>query len=226
MKTLIAIFSAALLMPSTSAQRRPVTGLWDAVVTVNGVDVPFRMEIAGQGAKVAGWFFNGDEKVTSTRGHLEGDRLVLEFDEYATRLAASWKDDRLEGRYERALLPFYPFRAARFSPAPAPAGAVPSIAGLWNVQIKSSKGESAWRLIVRQSGAEVSAAGLRLDGDTGALTGSYRNGVFTLSHFSGARPSLFDLTPQPDGTLLIVQKALAPPQGPNAKPDPTIQTGR
>src|SRR5262249_55919830 len=109
---------------------------------------------------------------------------------------------------------------------------VPSIAGVWNLQIHSTKGESAWRLIVRQSGAEISGAILRIDGDTGALTGSYRNGVFTLSHFSGARPSLFELTPRPDGTLLregrlvVGQRALAPPQGPNAKPDPTIQDGR
>ena len=48
---------------------------------------------------------------------------------------------------------------------------MPPIAGLWNVQVKSSKGELAWQLIVRQAGAEVSAAILRVDGDTGTLTG-------------------------------------------------------
>jgi hypothetical protein len=60
-------------------------------------------------------------------------------------------------------------------------------------------------LIVRQSGAEVSAAILRVDGDTGALTGSFRDGKFVLSHFSGARPSLLELTPAADGTLAVVQ---------------------
>jgi len=71
--------------------------------------------------------------------------------------------------------------------------------------VKSSKGELAWHFIVRQSGAEVSAAILRVDGDTGTLTGSYRDGKFVLSHFSGARPSLVEVTPQPDGTLEVVQ---------------------
>ena len=33
------------------------------------------------------------------------------------------------------------------------------------------------------------AAILRVDGDTGALTGSYKDGKFLLGHFSGARPS-------------------------------------
>src|SRR5947209_19232311 len=111
MKTLIAIFSAALLMPSTSAQRRPVTGLWDATVTVNGVDIPFRMEIAGEGPTLKGSFFNGDEKVTSTRGRLDGEDVKLDFDDYATKLEATLKDDRLEGRYDRGPRGFYPFQA-------------------------------------------------------------------------------------------------------------------
>src|SRR5207245_5872776 len=99
----------------------------------------------------------------------------------------------------------YPFQAKKFAPVPVGDANIPSIDGLWNVQVKSSKGESAWQLIVRQSGAEVSAAILRIDGDTGTLTGSYRNGIFVLSHFSGARPLRLELTPGADGTLTVVQ---------------------
>jgi thiol-disulfide isomerase/thioredoxin len=73
------------------------------------------------------------------------------------------------------------------------------------VQVKSSKGEAAWQLIVRQSAAEVSAAILRVDGDTGTLTGRYADGKFVLSHFSGARPLRVEITPQADGTLAVVQ---------------------
>ena len=47
--------------------------------------------------------------------------------------------------------------------------------------------------MVRQSGAEASAVILRIDGDTGVLTGSYRDGKFVLSHFSGARPLRLEL---------------------------------
>ena len=88
---------------------------------------------------------------------------------------------------------------------------MPAIAGLWNVQVgKSSKGEAAWQLIVRQSGAEVSAVILRIDGDTGTLTGTYRDGKFALSHFSGARPLRLELTPAADGTLAVVQNTDKP----------------
>ena len=44
---------------------------------------------------------------------------------------------------------------------------------------------------------------MRVDGDTGALTGGYKDGKFVLSHFSGGRPALMILTPAADGTLAI-----------------------
>jgi len=57
---------------------------------------------------------------------------------------------------------------------------------------------------VRQSGADISAAILRIDGDTGALTGAYQDGKFVLSHFSGGRPARLEVTPAGDGTLDLV----------------------
>jgi len=206
MKTLIALsFSAALLAPP-SAPQQSVAGLWDAAVTVNGVDIPFRLEIAGEGASLKGSFFNGDEKITSTTGSFDNGTLSLSFDEYGTTLEATMKDGALEGQYARGTRGApYPFRATRFTPAQPTQSNVPSIAGLWNIQTKSSKGENAWHLIVRQSGAEVSAAILRVDGDTGTLTGTYRDGRFVLGHFSGARPLRVELTPGADGTLAVVQ---------------------
>lgn len=51
----------------------------------------------------------------------------------------------------------------------------------------------------------MSAAILRVDGDTGTLTGRYRDGKFMLSHFSGARPLLLEVTPAADGSLQLVQ---------------------
>jgi thiol-disulfide isomerase/thioredoxin len=69
--------------------------------------------------------------------------------------------------------------------------------------VKSAKGESAWRFIVRQSGADISAAILRVDGDTGTLTGRYGGGKFILSHFSGERPYVLETSLEPDGSLAI-----------------------
>ena len=196
----------ALLGPIAPAGAQSVTGLWDAVVTVNNVDVPFRMEFSGNGKALKGSFFNGDERVTSTSGAIDHGAIVLSFDEYETRLEAQLAGGILEGQYLRGTRGApYPFRAKRFTPTNADASNVPGIAGLWNVQVKSAKGESAWQMIVRQSGAEASAAILRVDGDTGTLTGRYADGRFVLSHFSGARPLRLELTPKADGSLAVVQ---------------------
>jgi thiol-disulfide isomerase/thioredoxin len=203
----------ALVVPSRAAAQS-VNGLWDATVLVNNgaLEVPFRFELSGSGANVKGSFFNGDDKTTSTSGTLENGKLVLNFDELGTRLEATLKDGRLEGQYSRGTRGApYPFAAKRFTPVAADEKNVPPIAGLWNVQVgKSSKGEAAWQLIVRQSGAEVSAAILRIDGDTGTLTGKYSGGKFALSHFSGARPLRLELTPGADGTLAVVQNTDKP----------------
>jgi thiol-disulfide isomerase/thioredoxin len=208
LSTLLVVLLALVVFPSR-AGAQSVNGLWDAIVLVNNgaLEIPFRFELSGSGSNVKGSFFNGDDKTTSTSGSLENGTLSLSFDELGTKLDATLKDGRLEGQYSRGTRGApYPFEAKRFMPVPAGETAIPSIAGLWNVQVgKSSKGEAAWQLIVRQSGAEVSAAILRIDGDTGALTGSYRNGKFALSHFSGARPMRLELTPGADGTLAVVQ---------------------
>src|SRR6476620_371059 len=210
-RTMPLLFVAGLLALAALPARveaQSISGLWDASVVVNGgIEIPFRFEIAGSGTAIKGSFFNGDEKVTSTTGSFENGALTLSFDEYGTKVEATLKDGRLEGQYSRGTRGApYPFQAKRFAPAPVGDAPIPAIAGLWNIQVgKSSKGEAAWQLIVRQSGAEASAAILRVDGDTGTLTGTYRDGKFVLSHFSGARPLRLELTPASDGTLSVVQ---------------------
>jgi len=200
---LLLVFGFAAPLPSQTVSR-----LWQGTVDVDGLTIPFRIEISGISSDVKGEFLNGDERVTSTSGHLDGDSLVLNFDEYAETLRATLKNDELKGTIEgkfgpapRSTLPFdaKPFVAEKSTGA----AGVPSIGGLWEIEVKSPKGESAWRFIVKQSGADVSAAILRVDGDTGALTGSYEQGKFVLSHFSGERPYLLDISPRTDGGLDI-----------------------
>ena len=200
-----ALLLAASFTAAPSAQTPSPAGLWDAAVVVGGLEIPFRFEISGTGSAVSGWFFNGDEKVLSTGGSFENGSLTLNFDHYATAVKASLVNGRLLGTYDRAT-GFYPFYAKRFEPSPAFPNEVPQVAGVWQIGgVKSNKGEAAWRLIVRQSGAEVTAAILRVDGDTGALAGTFRDGKFIVSHFSGARPLVLELTPTKDGGLEILR---------------------
>ena len=213
---LVLVVLLALLAAPPRAAAQSLNGLWDAAVVLNNRDgaleIPFRFELSGSGSNVKGSFFNGDDKTTSTSGTFQNGALSLNFDELGTKLDATLKDGQLDGQYSRGTRGApYPFHAKRFKPVQTGETHIPSIAGLWNVQVgKSTKGEAAWQLIVRQSGAEVSAAILRIDGDTGTLTGAFRDGRFSLSHFSGARPLRLELTPGADGTLALVQNTDKP----------------
>ncbi|MEI9938962.1 MAG: TlpA disulfide reductase family protein [Pseudomonadota bacterium] len=185
----------------------PPSGLWDAGVVVNGVLIPFRFELTIAGDGASGGFFNGDDQVRSTAGSYQRGSLALQFAQYGSSLQARWSDGSLTGAYGRASQLAYVFQAKPHSATLAPSGKVPSIAGQWEIAVKSPKGETAWRFFVRQSGAEVTASILRVDGDTGALSGRYQDGKFVLSHFSGARPLLLEITPLADGSLSLVQNA-------------------
>jgi thiol-disulfide isomerase/thioredoxin len=198
---------AAFLALAPVAMAQSLAGRWDATVNVNGLDIPFRFELSGEGANIRGTFFNGDVRFNSTSGHQENGALTLVWDYYASRLEATIKDGALDGKYSqarRAERAEYTFHARRFVAAPADSSA-PKIAGQWIIPTKSPKGESAWHFIVQQKGSEVSAAILRIDGDTGAVTGRYRDGKFVLSHFSGVRPLLLEVSQAADGSLDILQ---------------------
>jgi thiol-disulfide isomerase/thioredoxin len=205
-KLLWALLALVLLSVRTArAEDAPPSGSWDAGVVVNGVLIPFRFELTVVGNDARGAFFNGDERVRSTTGSYRAGSLGLRFAHYASSLQAQWVDGRLTGAYGRSGQPAYAFQARPHAPAPLSNSKVPSIAGQWEIAVKSPKGEAAWRMFVRQSGAEVTASILRVDGDTGALAGSYQDGKFVLSHFSGARPLLLEVTPKVDGSLALVQ---------------------
>lgn len=203
------LLATSLFLSATPALfAQSIAGRWDATVEVNSLQIPFRLDIAGEGAKVTGFFVNGDERDPSTSGHFENASLILRWDDYGGKIEASLRDGQLEGKYERARssgLVSYALHAKRYAARPHSESLAPSIAGIWIIPTNSPKGEGSWRFIVRQKGDEVSAAILRVDGDTGALTGRYQNGKFVLSHFSGARPALLEVTPAADGSLEILQ---------------------
>jgi thiol-disulfide isomerase/thioredoxin len=187
-----------------------IDGRWDASVTINGTVIPFRLDISGAAANLTGTLYNGDEKETTTSTKLDNGTVVLNYETYLTSIKATAKNGQLEGavlgRFEADRnITSYPFQAKRYAPAPVSASNAPSVGGQWIVPYSSGKGEKAWRLIVKQSGSEVSAAILRVDGDTGALTGTWQNGKFALSHFDGSRAMLLEITPTKDGTLELQQ---------------------
>jgi thiol-disulfide isomerase/thioredoxin len=203
-KLLIAtLLLAAPLLTAPAARAQSIAGMWDATINFNDTEIPFKMGISGDGANVKGWFFNGDDKEISNSGKLENGALELNFDSYLAKLTATVKNGVIEGEYGPILKKMYRVKATRETGKPTTTGgSAPPISGQWDLEgVASSKGEKTWRMILRQSGTEISGAVLRVDGDTGTMTGSFQDGKFVLSHFSGSRPALLILKPASDGTM-------------------------
>ncbi len=200
--------TASLLIPFAMAAEARIDGLWDATVVVNKVEVPFRFEIAHNGSQVQGFFFEGDQKIGSTSGSFANGALKLDYDFLNTTLEATLDGDQLRGTYLNRRPNARPmeFRAHKFTPVPVAAVDPPQVAGNWDMRRTApdkSKLDVSWKLYIRQSGSSVSGAILKTSGDSGLLTGSWKDGKLVMSHFSGDRPLVFEGTLNPDNTLTI-----------------------
>jgi thiol-disulfide isomerase/thioredoxin len=204
---IVALVAAA----SCSRQVPSLAGDWDAtIVSLANAEVPFRFVIAGTPERPTGTFVNGDERMASTGGSFDRGQLVINFDQYGSKVIARLNGGVLEGEYNRTTRgASYPFRATRANAKPKDPNP-PSIAGEWKIPTPADRVEKAWLFIVRQNGADVSAAIQRVDGDSGTLTGSFRDGKLLLSHFSGARPLRLEVTVKPDGTLDLLEDSKTP----------------
>jgi len=209
MKALIqaAALASVLASGSTIAAEPSVAGRWDAVLSKDGVDIPFRLDIKGEGANLKGVFYDGFKPYDGTSGaKFEDGKLTLNIDHYLSTISADLDHGQLSGNLLNKGKPAYHFTAARHVDAKAQAKA-PQIAGNWIIPLDapSSKGEKAFRFVVQQHGADVAAAILRIDGDTGSYSGQYQDGKWVLSHFDGGRPGVIVVTPEQDGSLEIAQ---------------------
>lgn len=235
-----ALLVAPVFTPRTDAATT-IDGLWDAIVVVNSVEIPFRFEIATNRSGAQGFFFEGDRKIGSTSGSFDNGVLKLEYDFLNTTLEATFDGDQLQGTYKNRRPNARPMdiRARRFAPAPIGEKDPPQVAGNWEMRRRAEEANAprdtrTWHLYLRQSGAEVSGAILRVDGDTGNLVGHWQGDKLVLSHFAGERPVLFEATRNPDGTMsvalnrtanyLVVRTNEARAKGIPEPPDPSRYT--
>ena len=236
------LVAATLLVASPSfAQTPQIAGLWDATIVSNGTDVPFRFEVAVNGAAAQGFFFEGDRKIGSSSGTFAGGVLTLEYDHLNTVLEARLNGDELVGTYRNKRPNARPqdVRMRRFVPVTLDGSDAPPLAGTWEMrrlaeEATAPRDSRTWQLFLRQSGAEFSGSILRVDGDVGTLVGHWRNGKLVLSHFAGERPNLFEATVNGDGTLaatlngnahyMVMRTEQARAKGIPEPPDPSRYT--
>jgi thiol-disulfide isomerase/thioredoxin len=181
-----------------AAAPAPIAGVWDATVTVKDNPIPFKLQLGTQGGAVTATYFDGERPVrASTGGSFRNGDLHVDFASYAAKLDAHLDNGVLHGT-----IGALPFEARRHAPD-GPARKAPPIAGVWEIPVNSPKGEKAWRLIVDQKPTGTYASILRIDGDTGTISGKYDGSSFNLSRFAGERPMALKITPQKDGTLAL-----------------------
>ncbi|MDB5740690.1 MAG: hypothetical protein JWP16_1730 [Alphaproteobacteria bacterium] len=219
MKTFLKLATLSTLLLGSSAAFAAdagVAGRWDAVLTKGGTEIPFRLDIKGSGADLQGVLFDGSKPYDgTTSASFKDGKLTLNIEHYLTTINANLKDGQLEGSVSaqnRETSAQYGFKAVRHVETAAAATNAPSIAGTWIVPLDapSSKGEKAFRFIAQQNGAEVDATLLRIDGDTGSYSGTFKDGKWVLGHFDGGRPGVITVTPAADGTIKIEQQVARP----------------
>jgi thiol-disulfide isomerase/thioredoxin len=207
--------ASGALTPVHAVEGGGIDGRWDAALVANGPDVPFRLDISGSGGSLKGTFYDGFRAYDgTTSASFHDGKLTLRADHYLTTISATLKDGELAGEANLQGPGYtlkYGFHAVRHVDAPSQAANVPTIAGAWEIPLDSpsAKGEHAFRLVVQQQGAEAAASILRIDGDTGAYSGSYHDGKWVLSHFDGHRPGVIEIGNRSDGGLDVVVHAEA-----------------
>jgi thiol-disulfide isomerase/thioredoxin len=218
MKTLVAtaglsaFVSISGMASAAALSDTAIDGRWDAALINNGPTVPFRLDISGAGPSLKGTFYDGFKPYDATTSVTFKDgKLILKAEHYLTTITAQLKNGELVGDTTLVGPGYsieYGFHAVRHVDAAALASAAsaPNIAGSWEIPLDSpsSKGEKAFRLIIQQDGAQIGASILRVDGDTGAYTGSFKDGKWVLSHFDGHRPGVIEISVAQNGSLEVL----------------------
>ncbi len=237
MKVTTRIASLAVLIAgsATALAGDKLEGRWDAQLVHKDTVIPFRLDISGSGPTLKGTLYDGFRAYEyTTSASFKNGELVLNIDHYLTTITAKFENGKLVGdvvAQNRGNRSEYGFKAAPHDAAAfnaAKSVPAPSIAGDWEIALRepSSKGEKAFRFIVDQRGAEVAASILRIDGDTGAYSGLYKDGKWVLSHFDGSRPGVIEVTPAADGSLQIVQVGQRAPRNAASGSYDTAPDGR
>jgi len=206
MKLFASLFLVALSVAAQGSKRNAIVGPWTGDATVHGQQVPVRLEITGSGNDLHAALLNGPESSPASSVSFAGNHLVITFNYFAKTIDATVTDGHLTGTFG-TIKTRYPvslnFRGSVATGSGS--AAAQDISGDWEVEVKSSKGESAWQLSIQPSSdtANVKAVIQRIDGDTGALYGKWTGNEYLFGHFTAAGPALYSVKPQTDGTLLV-----------------------
>jgi peroxiredoxin len=211
MKLFASLLLVVVSAVAQASKQSAIAGPWVGNATVHGQQVPVRLEITGSGKNLQAALLNGPERSPASSVTFAGNHLVVTFNYYARTLDATVADGHLTGTFG-TIATRYPISLTLHGSTGVDTKADgPAIPGDWEVEVKSSKGESAWQLRIEPAAHsdQVKAVIQRIDGDTGTLYGGWTGHEYLIGHFTAAGPALYSVTPQSDGTLLVSNKLRA-----------------
>ena len=203
----VAAFLAVLL--ACSPPDAPPLGTYRAVVSTDGGDLPFGLELVNEDGGLVAYLVNGPERVRATGVRLEGGALAIQMPGYQNRIEATFKDGRFEGTLSilrprgviRELrLVAVPGESWRFFPKPDAAPL--DFSGRWALTFRDAEGgESAAIADFAQEGHVITGTVLRQSGDDRYIAGEARGDTLFLSRFDGGTAYLYLARLGSDGVL-------------------------
>jgi peroxiredoxin len=190
-------------------------GMYRAVLTLPGGELPFGLELEPEGTTTVGYLLNGKERVKLDEVTVAGMHLQIRMPGYENRLIADAKGDELQGEIvldklggKRQHIPLHAQRGQefRFFAAAANKAAAANnadVSGRWAVEFiddDSGKPEVAVGEFT-QSEDVVSGTFLTGTGDHRFLAGQVRGDELYLSTFDGAHVFLYRAKFIADGAL-------------------------
>jgi peroxiredoxin len=205
----LALLVLAGALAACSGAPAPPLGLYRAVVSTEGGDLPFGLELAREDGETVAYLINGPERVRATNVTLDGDALTVQMPGYQNRIVATFRDGRFEGTLSilrprgvvRELrLVAVPGETWRFFPKP---DAQPlDFSGRWALTYRDSEGKESQAIAeLSQQGHQVTGTVLRQSGDDRYLAGEARGDTLFLSRFDGGTAYLYLARLTADGVI-------------------------
>lgn len=207
---MLLIMIAAFSMFSACANHTvEPAGVWTGTITTpSNEQIAFTLDVKREGGKLVGDLVNGDERIVSTSGSVEGDLLRLRYDFYDGQLEAKIAGDSFTGTFKRQRgkeILTRNLTAVRGNPpvydAAGAAGGSSPIKGDWVMKIGEGEKQRSWRALFSEKDGVARGTIIPVSGDWGELSGTFKNGELRLNRFDGINARVFRATLTPDGKL-------------------------
>lgn len=195
---------------TNESQQLLQSGTWRVVVDMQGVEMPFQMEVmpADDGESPGIYFVNGDERVEAQTVNVEGDLVEVRMDSFNTGLTGHVDGDTWSGtlyKVKRDVTEQLPFTATHgqhyrfFELLQKPQI---DVSGRWEVTFTEPDGKTYPAVgIFKQDGANVTGTFLTTMSDYRFLSGSVRGNKLYLSAYDGYHIFYFEAEMSDDGRL-------------------------